>query len=66
MLVLKETMFVSLSVHCPEIICVREGWSVGGGGMDTYRVPPADVFLALSHLFLTQPYETRVIILICR
>lgn len=34
--------------------------------MDTYPVLPADVFLALSHLFLTQPYETRVIILICR
>lgn len=34
--------------------------------MDTYWVLPADVFLALSHLFLTQPYEARVIILICR
>lgn len=37
-----------------------------GGEMDTYWVPPTDVFLALSHLILTQPCEARVIILICR
>lgn len=37
-----------------------------GGGTDNYWVLPADVFLALSHCNLTQPYETRVIILICR
>lgn len=68
MLVLKTVVSVSVLAlySCFEIICGNKGWGVGGGGMNTYWVPPADAVFALSHLILTQPREARVITVICR
>lgn len=67
-LVLSAVVLVSvLALHSfSEVICGNKGWSVGGGGMDTSWVPPADVVFALCHLILTLPREARVIIVICR